>query len=211
MNAAACPRPAEVIAIVRVPLQRQVVAEPLRLLIRIGVTANPREQTRVVQRPAFAIVEPEPLRKTQRDQARTDHVLHRLPQPEIRPKRQQRDQLRETNLREPSRFHHDASLRTRRRRQHPSSTATDQRNTHVDSPDACRSAIRPELRAGAKPRPQSLATSPSTPHTEPAEVHRHDTSSPRPTQTTTTSLKQRCSEWTPMKRLLLLDARSPEW
>ncbi len=123
------PRPAEVIAIVGVPLQRQVVAEPLRLLIRIRMTANPREQTRVVQRPAFAIVEPEPVRKTQRQKTRADHVLHRLPQPEIRPKRQQRDHLRETNLREPSCFHHDASLRTRRRRQHPFSAATGQRYT----------------------------------------------------------------------------------
>ena len=58
------------------------------------MTANPREQTRVIQRPAFAIVEPEPVRKTQRQETRADHVLHRLPQPEIRPKRQQRDHLR---------------------------------------------------------------------------------------------------------------------
>ena len=55
--------------------------------------------------------ETESLGKTQRHKAGPDHVLHRLTQPEIGPKREQCDDLGQTNLRALLRRGHDASLR----------------------------------------------------------------------------------------------------
>ena len=78
-------------------LQRDVVAEPLGLLVRVGVAADVDEQRRVVDRRALLLVEPEPLGQPQRDQALPQHVLHRLPEAEVDAQRQRRDELGEAN------------------------------------------------------------------------------------------------------------------
>ena len=79
-------------------LHGDVVAEPLGLLVRIRVTTDVDQQRRVVDVRARVLVEPELLGQAQRDQALPQHVLHRLPEPEIDPERQRSHQLRETNL-----------------------------------------------------------------------------------------------------------------
>ena len=50
-------------------LERDVVAEPLRLLVGVGVAADAEQQRRVVDGRARVLVQPEPLGETQRDQA----------------------------------------------------------------------------------------------------------------------------------------------
>ena len=95
-------------------LEPDVVAKPLGLLVGIGVTADPGEQTRVVEDAALALVQPETLRHPQRDQALTDHVLHRLAETQVGPQRQERDQLREPNPCALRRWSHGPSLRSYR-------------------------------------------------------------------------------------------------
>jgi hypothetical protein len=56
------------LVVVLVGLQRDVVAEPLRLLVRVGVAADVDEQRRVVDGGARSLVEPT-ARRAQRDQA----------------------------------------------------------------------------------------------------------------------------------------------
>jgi hypothetical protein len=90
---------AEVIAIVCVPLNSQIVSEPLSLLIRVSVAAHPREQARVVQDASFSIVDGRALSQPQGDQARPDHVLHRLPETQVGPERQQGDKFSAANPR----------------------------------------------------------------------------------------------------------------
>ena len=80
-------------------LQRDVVAEPLRLLVRVGVTADVDEQRRVVDVRARLLIESHPLGQAQRDQALAQDVLHRLPEPEVDAERQRRHQLGEANVR----------------------------------------------------------------------------------------------------------------
>ena len=64
-------------------LQRDVVAEPLGLLVRVGVAADVDEQRGVVDDRALVLVEPDALGEPQRDQALPQHVLHRLPEAEV--------------------------------------------------------------------------------------------------------------------------------
>src|SRR5262249_5432837 len=90
---------AEVIAVVRVPLGGQIVSEPLSLLVRVSVAAHPREQARVVHDASFSIVYGHALSQPQGDQARPDHVLHRLPETQVGPQRQQGDKLSAANPR----------------------------------------------------------------------------------------------------------------
>ena len=78
-------------------LQRDVVAEPLRLLVGVGVTADVDEQRRVVDDGSLLLVEPEPLRESQRDQALAQNVLHRLAEAEVDPQRERRHQLRQAD------------------------------------------------------------------------------------------------------------------
>ena len=97
---------AEIIAVVRIPLDGQIVSEPLSLLVRVSVAAHPREQARVVHDASFSIVDGRALSQPQGDQARPDHVLHRLPQTQVGPERQQGDKFSAANPR--------AGLRPRR-------------------------------------------------------------------------------------------------
>jgi hypothetical protein len=76
-------------------LQGDVVAEPLRLLVGIGMTADVDEQGRVVDDGAGLLVESDPLGQPQRDQGLAQHVLHRLPEPQVHAERQRGDQLRQ--------------------------------------------------------------------------------------------------------------------
>jgi hypothetical protein len=80
-------------------LHGDVVAEPLGLLVRVGVTADVDEQRRVVDDRPLPLVEPHPLGQPQRDQALTQDVLHRLTEAEIDPQRQRRNQLRQPDVR----------------------------------------------------------------------------------------------------------------
>ena len=74
-------------------LERDVVAEPLRLFVRVGVTADVHEQSGVVDDRALLVVEPDPLRQPQRDQTLTQHMLHRLPKPEVDTERKRSHKL----------------------------------------------------------------------------------------------------------------------
>ena len=84
---------------VLVGLQADVVAEPLRLLVRIGMAADVDQQRRVVDRCPGFLIEADPLSHPQCDQALAQHVLHRLPEAEIDPQRQRGDKLGEPNVR----------------------------------------------------------------------------------------------------------------
>ncbi len=64
-------------------LQRDVVPEPLGLLVRVRVAADVDEQGRVVDDRALVLVEPDALGEPERDQALPQDVLHRLPETEI--------------------------------------------------------------------------------------------------------------------------------
>jgi len=66
-------------------LERDVVAEPLGLLVGVGVAAHADQQRGVVHDRPFVLVEADALGQAQRDQALSEHVLHRLPEPEIDP------------------------------------------------------------------------------------------------------------------------------
>jgi hypothetical protein len=80
-------------------LQRDVVAEPLRLLVRVGMAPDVDEQGRVVDDRPLGLVEPDPLREPQRDEALAQHVLHRLPEAEVDAERERGDELRQPNMR----------------------------------------------------------------------------------------------------------------
>ena len=81
------------LVVVLARLQRDVVAEPLRLLVGVGVAADVDEQRRVVDDRPRLLVEPEPLGEPQRDQALPQDVLHRLPETEVDAERERGDQL----------------------------------------------------------------------------------------------------------------------
>ena len=67
------------------------------LLIRVSVAAHPREQARVVHDASVSIVHGRALSQPQRDQTRPDHVLHRLPETQVGPQRQQGNKLSAAN------------------------------------------------------------------------------------------------------------------
>ena len=91
--------PAHVELVMRVTSRIDVIAEPLRLLVGVRVAADPRQQTRLVHDTSIHIAQPQPFTQPQRDQAGTDHVLHRLTEPEIGSQRQERHQLSATDAR----------------------------------------------------------------------------------------------------------------
>ena len=101
---------AERLVLVLRRLQRDVVAEPLRLFVRVGVAADVDEQRGVVDRRPFGFVEAEQLAEAQRDQALAKDVLHRLPEAEIDPKRERRDELGQPNRRDLVGLHHARSV-----------------------------------------------------------------------------------------------------
>jgi hypothetical protein len=84
---------------VLVGFQGDVVAEPLRLLVRIRVAADVDEERGVVDICSLVVIEAELLSDAQRDQALAQHVLHRLPEAEVDPERQRRDELGQPNWR----------------------------------------------------------------------------------------------------------------
>jgi hypothetical protein len=75
-------------------LQGDVVAEPLGLLVGVGVAADVDEQSGVVDGRALLFVEPDSLGQSQRDQALPQDVLHRLPETEVYAERERGHQLR---------------------------------------------------------------------------------------------------------------------
>jgi hypothetical protein len=79
-------------------LEREVISEPLRLFVRIRVTPHPDEQRGVIHDRPVSVIETEPFRESERDQALAQDVLHRLAEPQIDPQRQRRHQLREANM-----------------------------------------------------------------------------------------------------------------
>ena len=86
------------VAVVLARLQRDVVAEPLRLLVRVGMAADVDEQPGVVDGRAFGVAEPDAVGQPERNQAFAQDVFHRLPEAEIDAERERRDELRETHF-----------------------------------------------------------------------------------------------------------------
>ena len=78
---------------VGVAADRDVVAEPARVLLRVRVTADPHEQRRVVDRGLLLPAEAEPVRQPARDDRRPEHVLGRLAQAEVDRHRQSGEHL----------------------------------------------------------------------------------------------------------------------
>ena len=70
-----------------------VVTEPLRLFVGVGVAPDIDEQCGVVHGRAFAVVQPDAIREPERDRALAQHMLHRLSEAEVDPERQRRDKL----------------------------------------------------------------------------------------------------------------------
>ena len=96
---AAAPREAVELVVVLAGLQRDVIAEPFRLLMRVGMTPDPDKQRGVIHVRSPLLVEPDPLGEPQRDQALPQHVLHRLPEAEIHAERKRGDELRQPDVR----------------------------------------------------------------------------------------------------------------
>jgi hypothetical protein len=94
-----------------VGLEGDVVTKPLSLLVGVREAAHPGEQSGVIEDLPRRLVETEALTESQRDQALTQHVLHRLPQPQVGPQRQRRDQLGQSHRGSRIRVVHGASQR----------------------------------------------------------------------------------------------------
>ena len=80
-------------------LHRDVVAEPLRLLVGVGVAADVDEQRRVVHDSALLLVQAGRLRQAYPDQALAQHVLHRLAETEIDAERERGHELGQSSVR----------------------------------------------------------------------------------------------------------------
>ncbi|MGE5597624.1 MAG: class I SAM-dependent methyltransferase, partial [Hyphomicrobiales bacterium] len=133
---------------VLVRLQPQVVAEPLRLFVRVGVAAHVHEQRRVVHdRPLFAI-EPQPLGQAQPDEALAQHVLHRLPEAEVDAERQRAQKFGEPHPRPvPSAFTREVYCR----RSPPAAVLQDGRELRRAFPPevlSCRAALCGAMEVG---------------------------------------------------------------
>jgi hypothetical protein len=86
------------LVLVLVGLDGEVVPEPLGLLVRVGVTADVHEQRRVVDDDLVLVGQPELICEPEGDQALAEHVLHRLPEPEVDPEGQRGHELRQPDL-----------------------------------------------------------------------------------------------------------------
>ena len=86
-------------ALEAVRLESDVVAEPLRLLVRVRVAVDMPEQPRVVGRNDVRLACPDPVGETQCDHGLLEGVLHRLAQTQVGGQRQGRHQLGQTNRR----------------------------------------------------------------------------------------------------------------
>ena len=93
------PQAACVVVVVLPRLQGDVVAEPLGLLMGVGMAAHVDQQRRVVHDRPLARVEPCPLGQAQRDQALAQDMLHGLPEAEVDSERERRDELRQPDVR----------------------------------------------------------------------------------------------------------------
>jgi len=82
-----------------VRLERGVVAEPLRLLVRVHVTADPGQQAGVVDNRAIGLVQPHVPGQPQRDQALPEHMLHRLSHAEVGRQRHGREKFGQADAR----------------------------------------------------------------------------------------------------------------
>jgi hypothetical protein len=65
-------------------LKRRVVAEPLRLLVRVDVASHPGNQSRVVDNLSFGLIQAKPLGEPERDQTLAQHMFHRLAHAQVR-------------------------------------------------------------------------------------------------------------------------------
>jgi hypothetical protein len=96
---------------VLVGLHRDVVAQPLRLLVRVGVTPHVDQQGCVVNRDPVVLSHADLLGEPERDQALPEHVLHRLTEPEVDPERQRGHELREPDVPLVAVVNHEPSVR----------------------------------------------------------------------------------------------------
>ena len=81
------PGTAEVVTVLRAP-QRDIVTEPLHLLVRVGVARDVDQERGEVDRRALVALQGEVIAQAKRDHRLPEHVLHRLPEPEIDAERQ---------------------------------------------------------------------------------------------------------------------------
>jgi len=95
-------------------LERDVVAEPLRLLVRVGMTAHVDQQRGVVDRHPVLLAETRQVGQPQRDQALPQDVLHRLTEPQVDAERQCRDQLSQPGARYVGTLSHQPSVTLQR-------------------------------------------------------------------------------------------------
>jgi hypothetical protein len=89
----------ELVGEVAIGPQRDVVAEPGRLLMRVRVTAQPREQRDVVHDGSLGLLELQMVGDPEPENAGAQHVLHRLAEPEVRGQGDRGDQLRQPHIR----------------------------------------------------------------------------------------------------------------
>jgi hypothetical protein len=87
------------LVVVLVGLQPDVVAEPLRLLMSVGMAPDADQQRGVIHIRSTLVVEPDPLGQSQRDQALPQDVFHRLPEAEIYSERRRGDEFRQPDVR----------------------------------------------------------------------------------------------------------------
>ena len=92
-------RPPGHIDLVAIGLHRYLVPEPRRLLVRLRVTADPAQQGNVVDNRPLVLGQPSALGQAQPQPARTQQMLHRLPQAKIARQRHRGDQLRQPQSR----------------------------------------------------------------------------------------------------------------
>ena len=87
------------LAVVLGRLHLDVVAEPFRLLVRVGVACNADEERDVVHGDTFVVIDAETVRHAESDQTLAQHVFHGLTEPKVHTERQRRNQLRESQPR----------------------------------------------------------------------------------------------------------------
>ena len=78
---------------VAVVAHRDVVAEPARVFVGVGVTADPHDQRRVVDAVALGAVEAQPVGQPGRDQRGAQHVFAGLSESQVDRDRQGGEQL----------------------------------------------------------------------------------------------------------------------
>ncbi len=89
---------AALLVVVLAGLELDVVAEPLRLLVRIRMAADVDQQGGVVDRSPRLIIQAHPLREPQRDEALPQHMLHRLAEAQVDAERQGRHEVSQSHV-----------------------------------------------------------------------------------------------------------------